>query len=436
MRVNVRSNWCRTLYRRRSQNSQMNFIALIPWSLWGKAYKYFPLKTTFFVSVALPGVAQNNIIFIIGRAITELGGAGITGGVYIVTALIVKPTQVPVYLGLLGAVFSFASVCGPLLGDFYINLPVGGTVLLILIFFFHAPGRHKPSPASWRDILLQMDPLGLLTILCAMVCYCLALQWGGVQDAWSASRVIGTLIAWVLLTVVFIIDQWMQGENALLVARFLRHREITDIANVSPMGSGIRNLPLMLASCKVIFLSGTLLKYSKGRFQLFLVVGSAILTIGAGMLYTMGLNPSTGEYIGYQILVGVGVGLSIQIPVMACQSLVDAVDIPVVTSMVLFFQLISGALSVSAAQSIFDNQLVAGLTMYGASVSPASVFATGATEIRQVFPQSQIPLIVLAYLKGIKISWAFGIALAGLAVLVSWIPMRRLGSTPVIGTAG
>ena len=53
------------------------------------------------------------------------------------------------------------------------------------------------------------------------------------------------------------------------------------------------------------------------------------------MLYTMGLNPSTGQYIGYQILVGVGVGLSIQIPVMACQSLVDPVDIPVVTSMVL-----------------------------------------------------------------------------------------------------
>lgn len=110
--------------------------------------------------------------------------------------------------------------------SFYINLPVGGFVLLILIFFFHTPGRHKPTPASWTDILLQMDPLGILTILCAMVCYCLALQWGGVHDPWSSSRVIGTLVAWVLLTVTFSIDQWLQGEKALLVARFLQRREI------------------------------------------------------------------------------------------------------------------------------------------------------------------------------------------------------------------
>ncbi|KAJ6035995.1 hypothetical protein N7540_000274 [Penicillium herquei] len=319
-------------------------------SPWGKSYKYFPLKTTFFVSVALfetgsliAGVAQNNITLIIGRAITGVGGAGITGGVYIVTAFIVKPTQVPVYLGLLGAVFSFASVCGPLLGGVFTD------------------------KTSWR---------------------------------------------WCL-----------NSSNFLLIYNLPEYFQA--IANASPMGSGIRNLPLMLASSICTFLSGTLLKYSKGRFQLFLVVGSAILTIGAGMLYTMNLNPSTGQYIGYQILVGVGVGLSIQIPVMACQTLVDVEDIPVVTSMVLLVPCLF-------PQSIFDNQLVAGLAIYGASVSPASVFATGATEIRQVFPQSQIPLILLAYLKGTKASWAFGIALAGVAVLVSWIPMRRLGSTPVI----
>ncbi|KAK1143054.1 hypothetical protein N8T08_007118 [Aspergillus melleus] len=448
-------------------------------SPWGKAYKYFPLKTTFSASVVLfeagsliAGVAQNNTTFIVGRAITGVGGAGITGGVYIITALSVKPTQVPVYLGLLGAVFSCASVCGPLLGGvftdkaswrwcFYINLPVGGFVLLILIFFFRTTGRHKPTPASWADILLQMDPLGVLTILCAMVCYCLALQWGGVHDPWNSSRVIGTLIAWVLLTVIFGIDQWMQGEKALLVPRFLQRREIAvccafifflnssnflliynlpvyfqAIDNVSPMGSGIRNLPLMLASSICTLLSGTLIKYVKGRFQLFLVVGSAVQIIGAGMLYTLGLHPSAGQYIGYQILVGVGVGLSIQIPVMACQALVDPVDIPVVTAMVLFFQLISGALSVSAAQSIFDNQLVAGLAIYAPSVSSASVFAAGATEFRDMFPNSQLQGILLAYLKGIKASWVLGIALSGMAVLVSWVPMKRLGNTPVVAAVG
>ncbi|KAJ5191856.1 uncharacterized protein N7498_010841 [Penicillium cinerascens] len=214
---------------------------------------------------------------------------------------------------------------------------------------------------------------------------------------------------------------------------------IQEIANASPMGNGSRNLPLILASSICTLLSGNIFKYAKGCFQLFLAAGSTVQTIGAGMLYTMGLNPSIGQYIGYQVLVGVGVGPSFQIPVMACQMLVDPVDIPVVTSMVLwtlFHTLHCGALSVSAAQSIFDNELVASLDIYVPSVSSASDFAAGVTEIRDLFPTSQLPGILLAYLKGIQASWALGIALGGTAVLVSWVPMKRLRNTPVIGAVG
>lgn len=67
----------------------------------------------------IPGVAQNSITLIVGRAITGVGGAGITGGVYTIIAYIVPPEKVPAYIGLIGAVFSLASVAGPLLGGVF-----------------------------------------------------------------------------------------------------------------------------------------------------------------------------------------------------------------------------------------------------------------------------------------------------------------------------
>lgn len=65
------------------------------------------------------GVAKNSATLIVGRALTGVGGAGITGGVYIIIAYIVPPAKVPQYIGLVGAVFSFASVAGPLMGGVF-----------------------------------------------------------------------------------------------------------------------------------------------------------------------------------------------------------------------------------------------------------------------------------------------------------------------------
>lgn len=95
-------------------------------SAWGKSYKYFPLKTTFFTSVAIFEIGSlicatspNSTALIVGRSIQGLGGAGVTGGVYTIIAHIVEPTRVAAFIGWIGAVFSCASVAGPLLGGVF-----------------------------------------------------------------------------------------------------------------------------------------------------------------------------------------------------------------------------------------------------------------------------------------------------------------------------
>ena len=95
-------------------------------STWGKAYKYFPLKPTFLLSIGIfeigsliCGVAQNSITLIVGRAIAGMGGAGIASGAYTIIAFAVPPAQRPAFTGVLGAVYGCASVIGPLLGGVF-----------------------------------------------------------------------------------------------------------------------------------------------------------------------------------------------------------------------------------------------------------------------------------------------------------------------------
>ena len=252
-------------------------------SSWGKAYKYLPLKWSFLASILIfelgslacgkskirhigiimtqmaTGVAKNSETLIAGRAITGMGGAGVIGGVYIIVAFVVPPPKQAAYLGLVGAVFSIASVVGPLLGgvltdrlswrwwfvkissfehgalliapySFYINLPIGGAALGLFLIFFKTPSFVNPAPATKIEILQQMDLPGNIVLLAALICYILALQWGGVTKPWGSADVIGCLVGWITLTILFVAIQYFQHDRALLVGRVMKQRNVAALS--------------------------------------------------------------------------------------------------------------------------------------------------------------------------------------------------------------
>lgn len=97
--------------------------------------------------------------------------------------------------GLLGAVFGIAIILGPLIGGaftsnttwrwcFYINLPIGGVVMLVRAFTIKVP-NSKTVSLSWTEKLLQLDPLGAVCLVPGVICLILALQWGGQEYAVS-----------------------------------------------------------------------------------------------------------------------------------------------------------------------------------------------------------------------------------------------------------
>lgn len=110
--------------------------------------------------------------------------------------------------------------------SFYINLPIGAVSIALILFIFQDPETTRLVKASWRDKLLGMDLIGTFMIMAAVICYLIAMQYGGVAKPWSHRDVIGTLVGCGLLLIVFGFIEWRQGERALLLGRVLKQGPI------------------------------------------------------------------------------------------------------------------------------------------------------------------------------------------------------------------
>ncbi|CAD6440315.1 f72fe993-4980-4da0-8abe-6078e8183b03 [Sclerotinia trifoliorum] len=452
-------------------------------STWGKAYKYFPLKITFLMSIfifelgsLICGVAPNSTALIVGRAIAGLGGAGIASGAYTIIAFAARPQHRAAYTGILGASYGVASVVGPLLGGvfadkltwrwcFYINLPIGGVAAAIILFLFTSPPNAVPTPATLKEKILQMDLPGTFTIMASLVCFFLALQWGGQTKAWKSADVIGTLVGFVFLIVLFIVIQYFQGERGIIVGRLLKERTVSVgmvyvfflgggwfillyylpyyfqvVSGVSAAQSGVRNLPMIIGTTIATILSGALIS-AFGHFVPFMILGAVGATIGCGLLYTLGAASTSAQWIGYQALTGLSTGFAFQIPVISSQTTVSPADLSSVTAMVLFLQTIGGAFFISIAEAAFANRILHVLPHYAPSVSPARVLSVGVGELRNVFGKERdtIQGIIESYLLGLKVTYAMAITCTGIAFFValgsSW-PWKNLkGKTSMGGAA-
>lgn len=111
-----------------------------------------------------------------------------------------------------------------LLRCFWINLPVGGAALIMQLFFLRVPKNVKPVPATWMEILIRLDISGFIILTASMICYTLALHWGGLTKPWSDGSVIATLVMWIALTIGFFANEWAMGDKAMISLHILKRR--------------------------------------------------------------------------------------------------------------------------------------------------------------------------------------------------------------------
>ncbi|RYP24669.1 hypothetical protein DL765_000396 [Monosporascus sp. GIB2] len=401
--------------------------------LFGKLYTLYSVKGVFLTTIllfefasALCGAAPGSAVFIVGRAISGVGAAGIFAGTIVCIVYIVPLHKRAQIQGLFGALFGLASIVGPLVGGaftsqltwrwcFYINLPLGGVAMAVIAIYLKVPDRDT-TKLPWAKKLSQLDVLGTALLIPGVVCLLLALQWGG--QAYSIFLpTTGTLpprifkqrsiVAGFLQTIcvnsgnyifIYFLPIWFQA-----------------IKGVSAVESGIRLLPLMLSTVVGSVASG-IITSKIGYYTPFAIVGSCVMSIGAGLLTTFQVATGTGKWIGYQVLYGIGLGLCFQVPNLAAQTTLPKNDVPVGLALMLFGSLLGSAVFVSVGENVLGNQLVQRLSGVP-GFDPSLVTSGGATSILSSLPANLRVTVLTAYNEALRKVFQVGLIISCLAVL-------------------
>jgi EmrB/QacA subfamily drug resistance transporter len=438
----------------------------------GKMYTFYSIKTVYLISIlifeigsAICGAAPTSVALIIGRAIAGVGSAGIFAGALVIIAYTVPLRKRPVYTGLVGAMYGIASIAGPLLGGvftdkvswrwcFYINLPLGAFTTVVILIFFHSPKRAAEKKVPLRERAKQLDLIGTSVFVVDIVVCLLALQWGGSKYPWSNWRIILCLTLFGILTIVFILIQWREGDNATIPFRIIKQRSVAAacwfvfclgghffvliywlpiwfqaIKGATAFRSGIMCLPMILSLvvANTIAGGGTT---AIGYYTPFYYGSVVFAAIGAGLLTTFEVNTGSPKWIGYQIIYGFGVGLGMQNALITVQAVLPLRDVPTGTAMAMFCQTFGGALFVSVAQNVFNNRLIEEIAKNVREVDPRIILNVGATSLANAIPVRVLPRVQEAYNTALTETWYIAVAMVCFgaigAALVEWKSVKGM----------
>ena len=357
--------------------------------LWGKLGDQYGRKTffqaaivIFLVGSALSGASQSMLELIACRAIQGLGGGGLMIGAQAIVGDIVSPRERGRYMGLFGAVFGVATVIGPLLGGFlveylswrwvfYINLPIGVVALFV---------TAAQLPGHFVRVHHVIDYLGTICMALATTSLVLFTSLGGTTYRWGSAPIITLAVGGVALTCVFLVVEHRAVEPIIplglfankvfsaasavgFVMGFVMFGALTflpiffqDAKGLSPTIAGLRLLPLMGGLLLASIGAGQLVT-RRGRYKVFPVVGTFLMVIGLVLMSRIGELTSAWTIAGYLFVFGVGLGLVMQILVVAVQNAVPYEHLGTATSGVTFFRMIGGSFGTAVFGAVFANLL-------------------------------------------------------------------------------
>jgi hypothetical protein len=187
------------------------------------------------------------------------------------------------------------------------------------------------------------------------------------------------------------------------------------------------NLPMIIAVVVISIMAGGLVT-ACGYYTPFMIASAVILTIGAGLLTTLEIDSNHSKWIGYQALFGIGLGLGMQQPMIVAQTALKPEDVPSGTAIVLFGQTLGGAIFVSVAQNVFQNQLLHNLAHYAPDEDAAKLMAVGATMLRTIVSGEALHRVLIAYNAAIMQTFYVAVAMGALSlvgpIFVEWLSVK------------
>ncbi|WP_018351394.1 MDR family MFS transporter [Longispora albida] len=426
--------------------------------LYGRKKLFITSIVIFLAGSALSGLAQDMTQLIAFRAVQGLGAGGLMVGVMALIGDLVPARERGKYQGYFAAVMALAMVGGPLVGGFftdhvswrwcfYVNLPLGAIALVLVAIRLHTPVNK---------ISHRIDYLGIGLLSGVSAALVLLTTWAGTEYAWDSPQIIGLGLAAVAGLIAFL---WVEAKASepVLPLNLFANRNFSLTAGIgflqgfamfgaimflplyqqlvqgaSATNSGLLLLPLMAGMMGASIAAGQAISKT-GRYRLFPMVGAAVMTIGMVLLSQVEVGTSKWTTSLYMLVLGIGMGLIMQIVGMIAQNSVGPKDMGVASSTSMFFRSIGGAFGVSIFGAIFTSTLKDGVSSMPGEA--AGKLLSGGTQVDPAVLAKLSPAELGTFMQavadatGTVFGWAvlFTVISLALSFFIQHVPLRGPG---------
>ncbi len=432
--------------------------------LWGKLGDLYGRKiffqaaiVIFLIGSALSGLSHTMLQLIIFRSIQGLGGGGLMVGAQTIVGDVVSPRERGRYMGLFMAMFGITTIIGPLIGGlfvtyaswrwiFYINIPIGAVALVV---------TAVALPGHLTRVHRVIDYLGTALLALSASALVIFTSLGGTSYAWGSPLMLGLVAFGVLCAVLFIMVERRAVEPVIpmhlfankvftsasaigFVVGFCMFGALTFmplyfqiVKGISPTRSGLQLFPMMGGLLVASIGSGQIVSRT-GRYKVFPVVGTACMTIGLWLMSHIGVTTDSWATAFYMVVFGLGLGMVMQVLIVATQNAVEYEELGTATSGVTFFRMIGGSFGTAVFGAVFANLLVGNLTTQLRSHANVVIPPNLANEIDNPKLTAHLPpeahlAISQAIAHTIDTVFLIGVPIAFVAFCLSWmLPEKKL----------